>query len=242
MYESMGLWEIHYPSSSQICDVTLRCSVVLEHCETARRERPQSNGIKKFRLERKTNSEESILRRLERQKRERGSSLMSDGIESGRVGWQERGGECERSWREWKRRIRRAKGTPINTFWLPQVSQRRDRSAERGRRRRVGGRKDNRSGHSSGNTKECHIFCQLGASPQATQGNEPRWLRVFDVRLASVVDSKWTRRYSFPNCTHRTICLPINHSTFVYATHYLNQIQFKADCQHDRLLENWCSV
>lgn len=114
-----------------------------------------------------------------------------------------------------------------------------------------GGQKDNHHRQSSKNTKECHILCRLFT------GHSREWVEMalgFDVQLCSVVvDSTWTLRHFFPKCMYQPICPAINHSTFVYVTHYFSQIQLKAVGWRDRriitgcycdedLKENWLTV
>lgn len=169
---------------------------------------------------------------------------MGDGGRGGRV--KKQGSVCEVTVDgEWKGQTRQAKGTPINTSWLPQVSRRRHRSLGMLRIEGAGGQNVNCSRHSSKNTKECHIFCRLSVSLQTAPGERVEMVQRFCVLLGSVVvDSKLMPWHSFPKRMFWPICPPINHSTSVYVTHYFSQIGLEAgewkdermitDCRHDR--------
>lgn len=186
-----------------LCLISECCSMVLEHCKTISCKRLYGKGLKKPRLERKTKREESLGESYSESdcKEKEGRGLMVDGNESSRVG--EQGSVCEvseltrmegtdqASRRDTNQHLLIASGVPVERSICGE-----------GKRRGVGGPKDNRSRHSSKNTKECHIIRRLSVSLQATQGNEPRWRRGFYVRLGSAVDSEWMLRHSFPKCMY----------------------------------------
>lgn len=69
-----------------------------------------------------------------------------------------------RGWREERGRIRQAKGTPINTSWLPEGSQEEDQSCDRGLRRDGSDSRTKTAPRSSATiTDECHIvFAKFG--------------------------------------------------------------------------------
>lgn len=133
-----------------------------------------------------------------------------------------------KSWWEWKGRIRQAKGTPINASWLPQVSQGKDRSVRKGREE---GQKDGKITASDNCQRiQRSVISSAGSLSlrRSLRGMSRGGAMVYVPLGSVVVDSKWTLRHSSPKCMYRPICLPINHSTIAYVTHYLNQIQFNA--------------
>lgn len=140
----------------------MSCLKVLEPCKTAKRETPLSNGIKKSRVERKTQRRKHWSELLARviAKGKGGSVLMKGGNESRRFG--ERVSVCEVSELTRMKRTDQASERGTNQHLLIASGVPGERSiCGEGEERRVGGRKDNCSRHSSKNTKECHIFLRL---------------------------------------------------------------------------------
>lgn len=92
--------------------------------------------------------------------------------------------------------------------------------------RRVGGRKENYSRHSSKNTKECHMFLWLSTDYSGEWAAMVRGLMFGLAHL--LLTGNGCSDTPFPKCMYKPICQTINHSTFVFATHYLSPIQFNA--------------
>lgn len=157
-----------------LCGGSQCSSVVLEHCETARRERPHGNGIKRSGVERKAKG-----------RREDWSELSVRVIAKGKrvgEGWQWKLESMKvyarvLHWREWKGRTRQAKGTPINTFWLPQVSQGSDRSMGKGKEEGWEDRKITTPDTRQRIQRSVISSARLSNSLQATHGNDLRWCR-----------------------------------------------------------------